>query len=201
MKIAAVAAPAEGRDDARMDDREPHEEFVGTLVRYARERDHAGSNGARARAALADLRAGLTFTPGGRARMARYVGPWLVHSPTENRWLYVVAALLAMSPENRGGGLSVSMGAAFRTLYERRDSSPSVEQRLLALLSCRSSALPVHLRGAVSLLDSNDVQLDWSVLLHDLLHWGDPERSVQDRWLRQYYSAASRDEDADETQA
>ena len=177
-------------------------DFIEALYRLARDRNADGPQGGVARQALAELRAGLAFSPSGRLRMARHVVPFLPPDPRPiDRWFYVVGALFAATPERRGGRRNVSLGAVFRELHEQKDGSESIEARFLALVNSRADNLPTYLRHAVSLFDSNEIELDWRLLLADLFGWGDPDRKVQDRWLRHFYRApvGQADSDLDET--
>lgn len=164
--------------------------FIAWLYRLARERGMDGPQGADARQALAELRAGLRFTPESRLQMARHVVPFLAEQPSrEDRWFYIISALFAMATEQRKERQGVSMGGAFGELWRQKERSDSIEGRFLALVNSRPEHLPVHLRAAVSLLDSNEIELDWFRLMNDLFAWGHPERIAQARWLRDFYGA------------
>jgi CRISPR system Cascade subunit CasB len=68
---------------------------------------------------------------------------------------------------------------------------PSVERRFIDLLDADPTDLPYKLRQAVSLLAANGVGLDWQLLFSHLRHWGHPDRWVQKRWARGFWSRAA----------
>jgi len=71
-----------------------------------------------------------------------------------------------------------------------KSSSNGVERRFTALLDNRdyNESLAYKLRQLVALADSRQVPVNWPALLKDLLYWDHPERFVQKRWARNYYS-------------
>ena len=144
------------------------------------------------RAALARLRRGLGKAPASVYEVYPIVQPWLpVDLP---RWdqeaAYLIASLFAAHPYTGGRG---SLGRAFTELAQarkaRRRDSDSLEKRFVALLNSHRDDLPEHLRHAVSLLAAEPVALDWRQLLDDVRHWSHPDRFVQRRWARDYWSA------------
>jgi CRISPR system Cascade subunit CasB len=78
--------------------------------------------------------------------------------------------------------------AAFRQLWQAQDEAASVARRFALLLESDSRDLPTHLRHAVSLLKAHEIGLDWASLLIDLTRWDDPDRRVQRRWSRDFWT-------------
>jgi CRISPR type I-E-associated protein CasB/Cse2 len=64
----------------------------------------------------------------------------------------------------------------------------TAERRLATLLRSHRDDLPSHLRQTVSLLKSRGVTIDWSGLLRDLMAWDHPDRYVQRKWARAYWT-------------
>jgi CRISPR system Cascade subunit CasB len=138
------------------------------------------------RGALATLRRSLAFDPGTWPAAFRYVEPFLGKDEAaadRRRAAYLTAGLFAMHPMQADG---VSFGRAFGALARKRKST-SIESRFLALLSADETELPNRLRQAVSLLKSDGVALDWSLLRKNLSAWNAPSRYVQQAWARDYY--------------
>jgi CRISPR type I-E-associated protein CasB/Cse2 len=78
--------------------------------------------------------------------------------------------------------------AAFRHLWKEQDEAASVARRFALLLESDSRDLPTHFRHAVSLLKTHEIGLDWAILLFDLTRWNDPDRRVQRRWSRDFWT-------------
>lgn len=149
------------------------------------------------RGALAALRSGLGQPNGVSPRMYSYVIPYV---PNDSRgWVersyFIVAGLFASHP-----GLGVegcSVGRALRQVAQRR-SVEAVERRFIALLESRKEDVPHHLRHIISLVASEEVDLDWSMLLQHLHHWDHPDQWVQRRWARDFWGAAESQENTEE---
>lgn len=165
--------------------------FVQSLQRLANpERPNRG--------ALARLRRGLAREPGADLAMSPYVAPYV--PPGARAWeedcYYLVAALFAWHPQPWSGGTEPwkrNLGASFARMAaeERRrtgSESNSIEQRFTALLNCHPDDLHLHLRQAISLLATREVPVDWAWLLHHVIRWDDPRRSVQREWARSFWT-------------
>lgn len=163
--------------------------FISRLQSLREKKDEGN---AQARAALARLRKGLSLTEESIIRISPevipYLPPWVKSREEEGRY-YLVATLFASHDMPGGEG---TMGKAFEALKSQLEgkgtSGESVERRFVALLNRRIEDLPKHLRHAVSLLASHNVPIDWQQLLNDLRWWDDPERRVQHRWARDFWS-------------
>lgn len=147
------------------------------------------------RKALAELRRSLAFEPGTYARAYPYVESF-VTSEYERRCFYLLAGLFALY-EQAGVGQGtleagatervLGLGSALATLYDKRERSPSIEQRFIALLDADEEQLPYRLRQVVTLLKSEQIPIGWTQLLNDLLAWNHERRYVQQRWARDFY--------------
>jgi len=148
------------------------------------------------RAGKAVLRQSLSFPPGTWPRAFPLVEPFVATLPPSRRaTAYLVAGLMAWSRSDEAG--KGDLGAACAQLHAATESG-SIERRFLALLEADRDALSHHLRQIVALLASRGITPSWSQLLSDLNWWDDPDRRVQQRWARSYYSRVG-DADDDPT--
>lgn len=144
------------------------------------------------RGALAALRRGLGKAPGTAMEMHHYVVPFTrdLDRRREDAF-YVVAALFGLYPREswrRGAGEKFSnLGASLKLLNKEKDSG-GVERRFVALLNCRAEDLPDHLRQFVGLLKTNDIPIDWTRLLADVIRW-DYDENVQRNWAKAFWAA------------
>ena len=147
------------------------------------------------RAPLAALRRGLGKRPGEASEMYPYVVPFLppnLHPEAEDPY-YLVAALFALhqgSWSRQAPGAPTNLGASLQRLAAASESG-GVEARVVALLNAHPDDMPEHLRRIVALLKAHDVPIDWARLLHDIQHWGHPDRFVQRQWARAFWAGAA----------
>ena len=96
-----------------------------------------------------------------------------------------------------------TLGGSFKELADAerrrggkspREPVPNVERRFAVLLDSHAEDLPERLRHAMSLLKAQDVPIDWTQLLDDLLRWDWPERLVQRSWARDYWTGSCEDD-------
>lgn len=158
-----------------------YERFVTYLEELERKED---------RAALAALRRSLGKSPGEAADAHRFVLPF---NPAvwEEPAYYLVAGLFALHPaswrKEEGDKQPTNFGASFAWLRSKTDSD-SIEKRFVALLDCHEDDLGEHLRHAVSLLQSQEIPVDWVRLLKDLNNWNHEDRFVQRNWARAFWA-------------
>lgn len=162
------------------------------IVHLQKVQEQKNDGNPQARAALARLRKGLSLTEESFVRISPEVIPYLpswAKSREEEDRYYLIATLFASHDMPGGEG---TMGKAFEVmksqLESKGSSGESVERRFVALINRRIDDLPRHLRHAVSLLASHDIPVDWQQLLSDLRKWDDPDRHVQHRWAREFWS-------------
>ena len=144
--------------------------------------------------ALAVLRRSLAKEPGKDPKAFPYVEPFVAKAPSWTRKAYyLLAGLFAWGAVREGERFKAKgypLGGAVFKLYERRDQSPSVEQRFIALLDSDEEELPFRLRQMISLIKSEEIPLDWERLLQDIEQWGAESRWVQERLAREFYGKA-----------
>jgi CRISPR system Cascade subunit CasB len=141
------------------------------------------------RGALAVLRRGLRHPPGATPALYPHVVPYIPEADnrTGRDWPYfLVGSLFALHPVESGA--AGDLGWTFRQMSD----NPSSEHRFQALLDAHVDELHVHVRHAVSLARSakRSVSVDYALLLGHLRHWTHPDRWVQRRWARSYWSPA-----------
>lgn len=125
--------------------------------------------------------------------------PRSVERQDEQAIFFLVATLYALCTragehERQRGG--TSLGTALHQLRQGQlsdqgranDDRISLDRRVLALFNADSDQLPFRLRQIVRLLHSNELSLNWERLLLDLLRWDHPERYIQQRWAREYFT-------------
>jgi CRISPR system Cascade subunit CasB len=181
-----------------MTEREAIRGYVTHLYRLANASENASNGGphfrngerlrpAEARTALARLRRGLGKRPGDAVEMLPLVVPYLREGA--DRWereaFFLVGALFAVHPTPSFERMT--MGTVCRELGDH----DSAERRFMALLRCPVERLPFYLRQVVKHAERQQVPINYYRLLHDLLLWNHPWRSVQRRWAEDYWSTGN----------
>jgi CRISPR system Cascade subunit CasB len=142
--------------------------------------------------AVAALRRSLAFAPGAYApafpALERLVGSL---PEKERERAYLVSGLWARYGKREVDGLK-SLATLMRKLAAGSDS---VATRFTVLLDADVDELPHRLRQAISLAHGAGLELDWAALYDDLRWWEHPDKTVQQRWARQFYASS---ESADE---
>lgn len=139
--------------------------------------------------ALANLRKGLTGRPGDSVATYRHVLPYL---PDQKEWTQetglTIAPLFALwhqgKQNTKSGGLSLG-----EAMCKIKSKSGSIEQRFNSLLSCHPDDLHTHLRSNITLLKSNDINIDWRRLAWEIGYWSHPEKFVQKRWASDFWKS------------
>lgn len=141
---------------------------------------------------VATLRRSVAFDPGMFAPAFPIIEPVVSGQPEwRRRNAYLVAGLWALG-QRRASGAALQMAVALRRVGSGTSSS-GIALRFTALLDSDADELPHRLRQAVSLVNSQQIAIDWPRLLEDVNAWGADSRFVQRRWARDFWS---RDEDA-----
>lgn len=112
-------------------------------------------------------------------RLLPYGGVAQAHEPTY--WL--VAALFPLADETSHGSFGDALRRARSPRYRK-----GLDRRVEALLDSDPAQLPHRLAQAVRFLHSQRVPINWRSLLEDLLQWEHPNRFVQKKWARAYFS-------------
>lgn len=157
------------------------------------------------RGTLAALRRGLMLEEEHLFELFGHIPPQLLAGlrPREERVFLMVSALYAYHPksfsENELAVRRRNLGESLRLLAmtkvqqnagvsEDEDLIPeSLKRRVNALLGAPSVDLFGHLRQVISLLKSEEIPVDWALLLRDLQWWDSPDRHVQWQWSRSFY--------------
>lgn len=157
------------------------------------------------RGALADLRRGLSETPGTAPIMFPYVARWVPENARytwQEKVYYLVAALFAYYQSGGGevGKKKINqgnMGDHCRTALQNLPQSDSFELRFSALLKANSEDLHVFLRQMISLLKSANVPINWDQLFFDLCRWNSESQYIQRRWANNYWGNKQSPDDND----
>lgn len=142
------------------------------------------------RGALAHLRRGAADPlgdPNVLSIIGRDIPPDL--SDTEFEAYLITACMFALDPQFMSN--SSSFGRAIRTLQWKFNDSPSVDARFTGLLECHREELPMRLRHLFHMLGDKEIWIDYSQLLDDLTDWDNPDREVQRRWAKDYWTTPS----------
>jgi len=146
------------------------------------------------RGALADLRRGLSGSPGTTPVMFQYVARW-VPDESRNTWkesvYYIIASLYAYY-QSGGAGKALStdkgnFGEHCRNLKDKQAQSASFEARFTGLLKAHRDDLPVLLQQIMGLLKGEDIPINWDQLFYDLQYWNASSQFVQRNWANGYW--------------
>lgn len=119
--------------------------------------------------------------------------------------LFLTATLLAFDrPYLEGkGAFAGSFGRTMAVLKAQPGASEeSLERRFAILLDADfdprggTGELPFRLRQTVKLVLSKEGRIDWPRLLSDLRQWNHPDKYVQKRWAKDFYTAFTAEETA-----
>ncbi len=159
-----------------------------TPDQYAFIRYLTALDGERNRDVLAVLRRGLTGDPARDLNLYRFVARYV---PDEDRGTereavyYLVAALYAFHPVNTDKG---NFGDHMAQAARLRQDNEAAERRFTALLNARFSDLAGPLRQAVAMLkQQEEISVNWTALFSGLLHWNNPEKTVQRIWANGFW--------------
>lgn len=150
------------------------------------------------RAALAALRRGLGRPPGAAPQMHRYVIPRLPAGlyPRQEEAYYLIAALFGLHPDDTATG---NLGRSFAQARDRDGNAEAIERRFSALLAAHPDDLPFQLRQAIQFLRAQEISVNWSQLLRDVLNWDNPRRSVQRSWAHGFWERPTKSEQESES--
>lgn len=139
------------------------------------------------RAALAALRRGLGRLPGATPEMHRYVIPRLPSGlfPRQEEAYYLIASLYGLHPADTEVG---NLGHHFARARDLGGNDSAIERRFTILLAAHIDDLPFQLRQAINFLRSQEISVNWSQLLRDVLNWEHSQRFVQKNWARGFWN-------------
>lgn len=143
--------------------------------------------------------------PGGKARLKRSAGQSLreAHQSTglfyrllpygvpawQEEIYFLVATLYSLADRAKEGDFGLALRHA-----RQASNSKGMDRRVEILLDANANQLPFRLRQAIRYLKANEVCVNWTSLLEDLLDWTKPGRWVQQRWARTYFTDAKPDD-------
>ena len=104
---------------------------------------------------------------------------------------YFMAATLFPLAEGGGSG---DLGSTLRKVRIPGKNEKGLDRRFQNILDAEKLQLPFRLRQMIHLLHSNRIKVDWLQMLEDLIHWDHPEKYVQKKWARSYYSKTDKKE-------
>lgn len=150
--------------------------------------------------------------PEARFRLLRFVGDWAPEEPWALDRFLLLAELFAtytaggkLLPDAVNLNRRRSLGASARSINRRlrkgeqyEDEKPGIGRRFAALLERPYDDLPDELRRFLRLLRQHDAPVDFYELLRHLLAWDHPERPIQLRWARDYWTPPTSNAKTDE---
>lgn len=145
--------------------------------------------------ARAALRSGLGRTVDQATRMHAYVARWTSSSaPHREAVLYTVAALMALNPEGvcpsrSPGNVGASVALFGAVVKDTRDKSMHLLARQPASQLCRM------LTRVLVPLRTDNVPVDFAVLIDDASGWPWRQQQISRRWLQSYYRAVDAPDD------
>ena len=173
-----------------------HDSFVDYLEDL-RDRDD--------RAALAAMRRWLARSAGDQVEAMRVVQPQLVLRPkhwtrdVREEVTHLIGALFALH-HREISHKNEQLGDHFRELAHKikapekgkpYEPPSNVERRFMSLLACDADDFDVALRQAVMLLKSNDVPINWHLLISDAMGWKGNSAAWRDevrkKWARRFW--------------
>ena len=107
-------------------------------------------------------------------------------SQYQAEFYFLVATLFPLCDAGGSG----DFGTALKRARDPKNNK-GLDRRIEILLDAEGSQLAFHLRQAVNYLHSKRVSINWVSLLEDLVQWSHPDRFVQQRWARSYYSQST----------
>lgn len=96
---------------------------------------------------------------------------------------FIVATLYPLGKSGNVG----NFGASLRQVRNDKNKR-GLDRRVEILLDADFEQLRFRLRQAVKVLKSNEVAINWQILLEDLLRWNPTSRFVQKEWARAYFA-------------
>jgi len=155
------------------------------------------------RAALADLRRGLSDFPDISPYMHRHIRPRMPERVSDwgKRVYYLTAALFAAHqiPTDKG-----NLGDHFHELLDSKnaDANKPIERRFTYLLAAHPDDLHFHLRQSIAFLKSKEQAVNWEQLMWDIYKWNDPDErpKVQEIWAGRFWQALKSENDIQPTE-
>lgn len=138
------------------------------------------------RAALAHLQRGLNNPAYALSRVG-WVFDHILDVRDEEAAI-LTASLFAWTKGTCSHKAGESFGKAFGAGLTTQEKQQR-EKRFIRLIDATSTDLPIVLRNCVALVAQNDPPpLDWGLLAMDIRRWDSPDRRVQKKWSRGFWS-------------
>ena len=87
----------------------------------------------------------------------------------------------------------LSLGASLRTVRTEKNGE-GLDRRVERLLDADEQQLPFYLRREIHFLANEGKRVNWAYLLHDILQWQHPDRWVQRKWAKDYFTTQAETE-------
>lgn len=100
-------------------------------------------------------------------------------------YYFLVATLFPLASPATKGSLGNAMKMARKA---NKTGENGYNRRMEILLDSDVEQLPFRLRQIVKLLKSAEIPINWAGLIKDLSNWNRTNRSVQEKWARDYYT-------------
>jgi CRISPR system Cascade subunit CasB len=110
-------------------------------------------------------------------------------APAQEPTYWLVAVLFPLTDATNHGGFGDALRRARSPRYRK-----GLDRRVEALLDSDPAQLPHRLAQVVRFLHSQRVPVNWRSLLEDLLQWERPNRFIQKKWARAYFSLPQQSE-------
>lgn len=131
------------------------------------------------------LKKSLTFDPGQYPLAYPYVEAFINDESSWKREIYYLVAGLWAINSNSNSNNKFTISAACAT-YMLKTGSASIENRFITLIDSDNTQLFYRLRQMISLL--KDYQIDFDMLLKDLMFWDNEKKFTQRAWAKEFYT-------------
>lgn len=116
------------------------------------------------------------------------------HGNTKDNILFMLASLCAYHPDEGAYG---GIGAEFHALKEKMESD-SLDKKLIALMDESVTQDPKsffhRFSQIIRLMKSNEIKVDWPVLMAEVAQWDRQDRFIQKKWMRDYMKEVKTDD-------
>lgn len=140
------------------------------------------------RQSLAELRRGLGKPPHSEVMMYKHIFVTEM-GPDQEVAAFIVGSLYGLCWEIQETHERLTFASSLR----KTEKSQSFEKRFLDLYRSDINQLPFHLTQCARYLKSKrasaeGIAINWRVLIDDVANWDHPDRYVQRRWARDWWS-------------
>jgi len=142
------------------------------------------------RQALAELRRGLGKPPGSETMMYKHILVTITPMrPNQEIAAFIVGSLYGLCWELQEAEDRLTFASSLR----KTEKSQSFEKRFVNLYRSDIKQLPFQLAQSAKYIKSKRaskgvIEIDWRGLIDDVANWDHPDRYVQRRWARDWWS-------------